>query len=182
MTRSDRDHPDEWSVFATRINESMLDAIERNVDAQSTFLETWMDTLESSADVVEDPEEILLGYSRAFEIWMEAAEDQFDEIVTGFETGSVRPEAVRDAWLQAANEAFQEMMRTDAFANVTGRTIEDALEAQQQADEAAEETIRSLGFAARTDIIEIGERLVELERRQHAVEDKLGRVLENIES
>jgi len=90
-------------------------------------------------------------------------------------------EEFRDIWLNTANEAFKEVMSTTAFAKMTGETVGDVLELQEQADEAAQETLNSLGFATEGDVVEIGDRLVELERRQHAVEQKLDRVLEHVE-
>jgi len=69
-------------------------------------------------------------------------------------------------------------MGTSAFAAATGQTIGDMLEASEQLDHASQETLRSMGFATEGDIEEIGERLVELERRQHAVEQKIDRLIE----
>ncbi len=90
-------------------------------------------------------------------------------------------EEFRDIWLNTANEAFKDVMSTTAFARMTGETVGDVLEMQQQADEAAQETLGSLGFATQDDVVEIGDRLVELERRQHDVEQKLDRVLEHLD-
>jgi hypothetical protein len=89
----------------------------------------------------------------------------------------VAPEDFRDIWLNAANESFKEVMGTSAFAAATGETVGDALELQQAIDAATEETLAALGFATGGDVEEVGARLVELERRQHAVEEKLDRVL-----
>jgi hypothetical protein len=54
------------------------------------------------------------------------------------------------------------------------------MEAQQDASEATQDAISQAGFPTRDDVEEVGERLVELERRQHAVEGKLDRILEEL--
>ena len=88
---------------------------------------------------------------------------------------------LRDIWLSAANESFEEVMGTTAFAAATGQAVDEVLDAQSQVQAASQETLRELGLATRDDVQEVGERLVELERRQHAVEEKLDRVLEHLE-
>ena len=52
---------------------------------------------------------------------------------------------------------------------------------KQWIDEMADETLHNLGFATKNDVQEIGERLIELERRQHAVETKLDTIIEHVE-
>jgi BMFP domain-containing protein YqiC len=44
-----------------------------------------------------------------------------------------------------------------------------------------QDTVAQMGMATRDDVEEVGERLVELERRQHDVEEKLDRVLDAVE-
>lgn len=169
---------DEWAEFAASVNETMLGALERNVEVQTEFVDAWVDSLEEGVEPAGDPEEALESYARAYEIWMDAATAQSEDLLEGLETGDVSATTARDRWLDAANEAFKEVMGTSAFAAATGQTVERALEAQRAADEAAEETLHALGFATRSDVQEVGERLVELERRQHAVEQNLERVLD----
>jgi DNA-binding transcriptional MerR regulator len=72
-------------------------------------------------------------------------------------------------------------METSAFAAWTGSTVQQMMETQRQADQMAEDTLEQLGFATDEHIAEVGDRLVEMERRQHAVEQKLDRVLEHLE-
>ena len=169
---------DSWTEFAENMNEQFLDAFEANVEAQSEFVETWAETIEAGteSDRVGDGAR---GYARAYEVWMDAAETVAETAAT--EGTDVSTEDVRDVWLNAANQAFKEVMSTSAFAAATGQTVEDALELQQTADENAQETLHALGLATERDVREVGDRLVELERRQHDVEAKLDRVLEAVE-
>jgi len=169
---------DGWTEFVESVNEQFVDAFEANVEAQSQFVETWADTVEESTDTDRVGDGVR-GYARAYQVWMDAAEQMADQVAA--EGGDVAPEDVRDVWLNAANEAFKEVMSTSAFAAMTGETIEDALELRQTADESAQETLHALGMATERDVREVGERLVELERRQHAVEDKLDRIVEELE-
>ncbi|ELZ94471.1 poly(3-hydroxyalkanoate) synthase subunit PhaE [Haloferax mucosum ATCC BAA-1512] len=169
---------DEWTKYATEMNESMFAALERNVEAQSQFVESWLDALEDTEMSSETMSEGLNGYARAYKVWMEAAEQQFERASDAFEGEDVSTEEFRDIWLKSSNEAFKEVMSTSAFAAATGQTVEDVMEMQQEVDAAAQSTLRTLGFATEGDIGEVAERLVELERRQHAVETKLDRLLD----
>jgi len=169
-----------WNAFVEQWNEQFLEALEDNMEAQAQFVESWSETV---GEVSEDTElsDGVEGYARAYETWMNASQQMVERMNDQLEGEDVDVEEFRDIWLNTANEAFKDVMSTTAFAKMTGETVGDVLELQQQADEASQETLRSLGFATEDDVVEIGDRLVELERRQHAVEEKLDRVLEHIE-
>jgi polyhydroxyalkanoate synthesis regulator phasin len=55
------------------------------------------------------------------------------------------------------------------------------MEMQQEVDDVTQDTISQMGMPTRDDVTEIGERIVELERRQHAVENKLDQILDAVE-
>jgi len=167
-----------WNQFAQRMNEEFLDAMEQNMEAQAEFVESWSETVEASAG--EEAADGVQGYAKAYEVWMDAAQQMVERANDAFEGEEVELEEFRDTWLNAANDAFKEAMSTTAFAAATGETVSETLEIQQDADEVAENTLHTLGFATEGDAREIGSRLVELERRQQAVENKLDRILEEI--
>ncbi|MFA9416613.1 poly(R)-hydroxyalkanoic acid synthase subunit PhaE [Natrinema sp. HArc-T2] len=170
-----------WNAFVEQWNEQFLEALEDNMEAQAQFVESWSETV---GEVSEDTElsDGVEGYARAYETWMNASQQMVERMNDQLEGEDVDVEEFRDIWLNTANEAFKDVMSTTAFAKMTGETVGDVLELQQQADEASQETLRSLGFATEDDVVEIGDRLVELERRQHAVEEKLDRVLEHLDN
>jgi len=169
-----------WNEFIENMNEEFLEALEQNMEAQAQFVESWSKTVESATDDDELSGGVR-GYARAYQVWMDAAEQMVQRSNDAFEGEDVEVEEFRDTWLNAANEAFKEVMSTTAFAAATGQTVEQALEAQQQSTEAAEATLHSLGMPTESDVEEVGERLVELERRQHQVEEKLDRILDQME-
>ncbi|WP_293030330.1 poly(R)-hydroxyalkanoic acid synthase subunit PhaE [Natronococcus sp.] len=169
-----------WNAFAEQWNEQFLEAFENNVEAQAQFVESWAETVGEMSDDAELSEGVE-GYARAYEAWMNASQQMVERANDQLEGEDVELEEFRDVWLNTANEAFKEVMSTTAFAKMTGESVGDILELQQEADEAAEETLHSLGFPTESDVVEVGDRLVELERRQHAVEEKLDRVLEHVE-
>ncbi len=169
-----------WNAFVEQWNEQFLEALEQNMEAQAQFVESWSEAVEETTDDVEVADGVE-GYARAYDAWMNASQQMVERMNDVVEGEDVDLEEFRDVWLNTANEAFKEVMSTTAFARMTGETVGDVLEAQQQADEAAETTLRTLGFATESDVVEVGDRLVELERRQHAVEQKLDRVLEELQ-
>lgn len=173
---------EDWTRFVEETNESFVDAFEQNVEAQAKFVESWFDSVEESPTMdTETVNDGMEGFARAYEVWMAAAEEQLERTTDAVEGEDVSAEEVRDIWLNAANEAFKEVMRTSAFAATTGETVQSVLEFQQELDETAQETLHNLGFATKSDVQEVGERLVELERRQHETERKLDRILDAVE-
>ena len=176
------DPADEWSTYVDDINDAFLNAMEQNVQAQTRFIESWFDALDETTDFSsETMEDGVEGYARAYRAWMSAAEQQIERAEDLLEGEEVTVEEFRDIWLNSANRAFKEVMSTTAFAAATGQTVEDALEIRREVDEAAAETLHTLGFATAEDMDEVAERLVELERRQHGIERKLDRIVAHLE-
>jgi methyl-accepting chemotaxis protein len=172
---------DEYREMVEQMSDAVADSIERNAKAQADFVESWADAVEGSTpeeDVVADGIE---GYNRAYEVWMDAAEQLIERTSDAAEGEDVDPAEFRDVWLQSANQAFKEVMSTSAFAAANGQVVETMLAARQEFDEATQDAIAEMGFSTRDDVAEVGERLVELERRQHDVEQKLDRVLDALE-
>ncbi len=137
--------------------------------------------MEGSIPDEEEVAEGLEGYNNAYEVWMDAADQMFERSVAAAEGEDVAATEFRDIWLQSANEAFKEVMGTAAFAAANGQLVNAMMEMREQVDEMSEDTLEQLGMPTQSNVEEIGERLIELERRQHRVEDKLDQVLEALE-
>jgi hypothetical protein len=174
---ADMTDADAMESFFEQMSQTYTDAIKRNVDAQAAFADSWMESMEEamSEERLDDASD---GAVRAYEAWMDAAEASYERVGDALEGEDVDPEEFRDIWLNAANKAFKESMSTTAFAAATGQNVEDVLDFQEQLNEAAEQTLHGMGFATTGDVREVGERLVEIERRQHAIEEKLDRLLD----
>ncbi|WP_159902684.1 poly(R)-hydroxyalkanoic acid synthase subunit PhaE [Salinirussus salinus] len=174
------DQQEQWTEMMEQMNDAVAESIEQNMAAQADFVESWAEAVEGSVpdeDVVADGIE---GYNRAYEVWMDAAERMADRSAAIAEGEDVAPEEFRDIWLQSANEAFKEVLSTEAFAAANGQLVESMMEMRGDVDEATQDALAQAGLATRDDVEEVGERLVELERRQHAVEKKLDRILEEL--
>jgi hypothetical protein len=172
---------DEMTEMVEQMNEAMAESIEQNIQAQAEFVESWANAFDSSVpedDVIADGIE---GYNQAYGVWMEAAEQMFERATDAVEGEEVAPSEFRDIYLQSANQAFKEVMSTSAFAAANGQFVEMMMEMQQDVDEATQDAIAGVGLPTQEDIEEVGERLVELERRQHDVEQKLDEVIEALE-
>jgi hypothetical protein len=181
MSDKNTDVSEEWSGMIEDMNEAVSDSLEQNMQAQAAFVDSWTEALSDSVPEEDSLEEGVEGYNQAYEVWMDAAERMFERSADAAQGEDVDPTEFRDIWLQSANEAFKEIMGTSAFAAANGQLIETMLEMRQEADDVSQETIAELGFPTRGDVEEVGERLIELERRQQDVEEKLDRVLEAIE-
>lgn len=171
----------EWSEMVEQMNEAVSESVEQNMKAQAAFVESWADAVEDSIPEDDEFAEGIQGYNQAYEEWMNAAEQMLERTNDAAQGEDVDPTEFRDIWLQSANEAFKHVMGTSAFAAANGQLVESMMEMQQQADDLSQDTIGQLGFSTRDDIDEVAERLVELERRQHSVEEKLDRIIDQLE-
>jgi len=181
MSDTDNNPQENWSEMVEQMNEAVADSVEQNMKAQATFMESWADAVETSMPEEDELAEGIEGYSRAYEVWMDAADKMFERTTDAAQGEDVEPAEIRDIWLQSANEAFKQVMGTSAFAAANGQLVETMMDLREQTDEISEDTVARLGLPTRTDVEEVGERLLELERRQHEVEGKLDRILEQLE-
>ena len=171
-----------WENLFEQMNDAVTDSMEKNLEAQSALMGSWSDSMSDSVpdeDVIADGME---GYVQAYEVWMDAAEQMFDRTTDAAQGEDVAPEEFRDIWLRSANEAFSEVMSTSAFAAANGQLVEQIMEMQQEVDEMTQDTLAQMGLSTRGDVEEVAKRLVELERRQHEIENKIDRVIDAVEN
>ncbi len=171
----------QWQRLADDMNDAVATSMERNVEASTALMESWVEAMQGNAPDEETVASAVEGYNDAFEVWMEAAERTVERTGDLADGEDVSATEFRDLWLRSANEAFKEVMSTEAFAAANGQLMEAMLDIQAETRELREETLADAGLPTGSDLEEVGERLVELERRQHDVERKLDRVLEAVE-
>ncbi|MFC6837071.1 poly(R)-hydroxyalkanoic acid synthase subunit PhaE [Halomarina ordinaria] len=170
-----------WTRMVEQMNDAMARSVEQNLEAQATFMETWADAIDGSMPDEDTMAESFESYGRAYEVWMDAAETMYERVGDAAGGEDVSFTEFRDIWLRSANEAFKEVMGTTAFAAAQGNVVEAMMELQQETEDVSQETLTRMGLPTRGDMDEVGERLVELERRQQRVEDKLDQVLDHLE-
>ncbi len=181
MNNRNKEIRNEWNELAENMNEALAQSMEQNMEASAAFMDSWADAM---ADSVPDEDELtdgVEGYNDAYEVWIDAAEEMFERTSAAAEGEDVAVTEFRDIWLQSANQAFKKVMGTSAFAAANGQLVNAMMEMRDQADEIGEETLAEFGMPTQSDIEEVGERIIELERRQHRVEEKLDRILEAVE-
>lgn len=171
----------QWAAMMENFNDAVAESMEQNVQVQADFMEAWAEALEDSVPDENAKQEGMEGYARAYEVWMDATEEMYERGTDMASGEGVDVTEFRDIWLRSANEAFKEVMRTSAFAAANGQLVEVMMNIREQADDISEDTIAQLGFPTQSDVEEVGERLLELERRQHSVEEKLDRILDHVE-
>lgn len=172
---------DQWNRLIERLNGTMATSVEQNIEAQTKFVESWAEAMEQSMPEEEVLAEGFEGYHRAYEVWMDAADEMFDRTADAAAGEDVSLQEFRDIWLRTANEAFKEVMSTSAFAAATGDVVEMMMELQEESKAVSQETVAQLGLPTRDEVDEVATRLVALERRQHSVEQKLDQILEQLE-
>jgi len=172
---------DEWTEMVEQMNTAVADSMEQNMEAQAAFVESWADAVEDTIPEQDEMSEGLQGYNRAYEEWIDAAEQMVERSTEAAQGEDIDPAEFRDIWLKSANEAFKHVMGTSAFAAANGQLIESMMEMQQQTEELSQDAIAQMGFPTQENMDEVAERLLEVERRQHAVEEKLDRILEQLE-
>jgi hypothetical protein len=179
---SDSDDPAaQWEGMVQDMNDATVESMEQNMKMSAAFMESWADAMEETVPDEETLASGVEGYDDAYEVWMDAAEQTFERTTDAAQGEDVAPGEFRDIWLQSANEAFKEVMSTSAFAAANGQLVSAMMDLREQTDEMGEETLAEMGMPTQSDVEEVGKRLVELERRQHRVEEKLDRVIEALE-
>ena len=179
---SDSDDPAaRWEGMVQDMNDATVESMEQNMKMSAAFMESWADAMEETVPDEETLASGVEGYDNAYEVWIDAAEQTFERTTDAAQGEDVAPGEFRDIWLQSANEAFKKVMSTSAFAAANGQLVSAMMDLREQTDEMGEETLAEMGMPTRSDVEEVGERLVELERRQHRVEEKLDRVIEALE-
>ena len=181
MGNSNHNETPDWDAFFEDASEQWQEAFEQNVEAQANFVEAWFDAVEDATEV-DQFEEAVEGYAAAYQTWMEAAAEQGEQMNAMMLGEDVSIETLRDGWLNAANDAFKEVMSTSAFAAATADTVGSVLEIKEEVDEYAEDTLHGLRFATVGDVEEVGTRLIEVERRLQRIEEQQEAILEHLES
>ncbi len=171
----------EFTEMVEQMNSAVAESIEQNMEAQAAFMESWSDAFEDSIPDEDVVAEGMEGYANAYEVWIDAVDETFTEATNLAEGEDIKPEQFRDIWLSSANQAFKEVMSTSAFAQANGQLVESIMEMQQEINEMSEDSLAQMGMPTQSDVEEVGERLIELERRQHAVESKLDQILDALE-
>lgn len=178
-----------WDLFSEHLN-ATFDTIHQSVEAHEQFIQSLSETFEEYEypDVPSpDGEQYsrhLEGYAKAYETWLEAAQEMIghaDKLTEKEELDVESVKEFRDIWLSAANQAYKDIMSTTAFSAINAHGLKNVLDLKSQANELASDTVHELGFASSQDLDEVARRLIELERRQQKVEDKLDRILEQLE-
>ena len=181
MSNTNKQMQAEWNELVEQMNDAVAQSMEQNMEASAAFMESWADAMEDSMPTDEELTSGLEGYNDAYEVWMDAADEVFERSSAAAEGEDVAITEFRDIWLQSANEAFKEVMGTSAFAAANGQLVSSMMEMREEVDAMSEDALEQLGMPTQSDVEEIGERLVELERRQHSVETKLDRIIEELE-
>ena len=181
MSDTNKQMPAEWNELVENMNNAVAQSMEQNMEASAAFMESWADAMEDSVPDEEALSSGVEGYSDAYEVWMNAAEEMSGRTTAAAEGEDVDMTEFRDIWLQSANEAFKEVMGTSAFAAANGQLVNSMMEMREEVDAMGEDTLEQLGMPTQSDIDEVGERIIELERRQHSVEKKLDRIIEALE-
>jgi len=181
MSDTNKQMQAEWNELVENMNNAVAQSMEQNMEASAAFMESWADAMEDSMPAEQDVQNGVEGYNGAYEVWMDAAEEMFGRTTTAVEGEDVEITEFRDIWLQSANEAFKEVMGTSAFAAANGQLVNAMMDMREEVDAMGEDTLEQFGMPTQSDIDEVGERLIELERRQHNVEKKLDRILEELE-
>ncbi|MDY7081881.1 MAG: poly(R)-hydroxyalkanoic acid synthase subunit, partial [Halobacteria archaeon] len=68
---------EEWDFFEEQLN-ATFDALERNMEAQAAFVESWSDAMDTEEIDEDAMAEGMEGYAKAYETWMNAAEKMLE--------------------------------------------------------------------------------------------------------
>jgi hypothetical protein len=90
-----------------------------------------------------------------------------------------------DQWIEAWSKAFGQVMNTDAYAALMGKTLDQWLVAAAPVKKATEQQIdqalATLNVASRSQLTSVAKQLIDLEERLERMEDTLGAILKRLD-
>lgn len=161
--------------------DTMFETFEKGMKMQQNMAENWTEAMNESFRST-DPEQfsdLPDGIRESWETWMNFFENSM-EMAQEDEEDQPDPQKFISMWLRTANQASKDILSTKAFSALTGLYLNKILSMKQKSDKVNERMIHNMGLPTVSDLEEVGERLLELERRQQKVEEKLDRILEEL--
>lgn len=120
-------------------------------------------------------------FGESFRIWTQTIDQASQMTVERASNGEGPPvEDLVNLWTNAYADAMKPMLGSPLYAAAQGETVDAALDARKRLQEQAEHSLRSVGISTRSDLLEVGQRLIELERRQQRVENLLREIRSQI--
>ncbi|MFB6165662.1 MAG: hypothetical protein ABEJ31_10935 [Haloarculaceae archaeon] len=164
----------DWYVEAAR------KTIEQTLEAQQRAIDGWADAVEGHTEA----ESVVAGPARqvawAADIWLETLENGLTHLDDAFSAEGVDLEQLQTIWLHAADDAITDVGETEAFADSIAAAAEGELGGIAWWRDVSESMFEAAGLPTDRDVAEVGERLLALEYRQKAVEDKLEAVIDAV--
>ena len=82
---------DQWTEMVEEMNDAVADSLEQNMKSQAAFVESWAEAVEDSVPEEDAMAEGIQGYNRAYEVWMDAAEQMFERTTDAAQGEDVEP-------------------------------------------------------------------------------------------
>lgn len=121
---------------------------------------------------------------KLYEAWLEATSQALKkslEAVAPAEESSPLPYEIYDLWVNTYAKMFTEAMNTPLFAATVGQYLDSVLELKKGLDHATGKTMKALGLPTRSDLDEIYQRLVSLERKLHELAKQIRELTKKID-
>ncbi|MFA5860137.1 MAG: poly(R)-hydroxyalkanoic acid synthase subunit PhaE [Candidatus Thermoplasmatota archaeon] len=113
-------------------------------------------------------------FGESFRIWTQTIDQASQMTAERASMGEGPPvEDLVNLWTNAYADAIKPVLGSPLYAAAQGETVDAALDARKRLQEQAEHSLRAVGISTRSDLLEVGQRLIELERRQQRVETLL---------
>lgn len=161
----------DWYLETTR------KAAEQSLAAQQRAIDEWASAVEGRTEAQAEVATPVRGLAWFADVWLGAVQNALVHVDDAFEGGSVDLEELQTTWLHALDDAITDVGKTPEFAETATGTVERALTARYRGDELRRRALEGVGLPTDRDVEEVGARLLELEYRQKAVEDRLDDVL-----
>lgn len=143
--------------------DAFLRATRAASEAQTAYLENLFGTLQSQASRPSTS-----AYGEAFKVWVQALQEANRLTLEAAEKGEAPPtEEIFDLWTNAFADISKSLIWNPTYAAAQGEVVSASLDARRRLQEQGEASLRAMGVATRSDVLEVARRLVELERRQH---------------
>ncbi len=152
-----------WTQMSKEAADNFARATEMGLDASRALMQSWVRAPSAGGNG-----RSTAPFAHAGDAWMRAMAEASRRTQDAVQKGQVlTPDLYADVWTRAAGEIAQEIVEDPAFARITGNVVNASMVNREEFATRSAQRARDIGIAAHEDVVEVGRRLVELERRVH---------------
>lgn len=168
---------DLWTQYSGTMSERMSELMRENLKNQQELYELWMDAFgikdESQKEGEHDPYE---GVSSFFKKMWEHSMSSFQPSTSPDKDFQKWSKEWQDLWMKAYSKSAMDVVRSPAFADFDGHTLDTNLEMKQASDKFMNWYLSSMGAPNKENLDEIYQKLHDLDKKVSEIARNLNKL------